>query len=198
MNTFELIPFLTFAIVTSITPGPNNISSMAFSMGMGYKKTLPYIGGIAAGTFVVFIICAALSFGLSALVPEITTYLKYFGATYILYLAYKTSKLNVDTESSQNIKARFADGAILQLVNPKAIFYGMTIYSTFFYSFLGNKLHLTLSSLCLACFTFCIVSIWALFGAALKQFLQNVLIKRMFIIVMVLGLVYAAIDILLK
>jgi len=198
MNTFELIPFLTFAIVTSITPGPNNISSMAFCMGMGYRKTLLYISGIAVGTFIVFIICAILSFGLSALIPEITTYLKYFGAAYILYLAYKTSKLNVDTEAKQNIKARFADGAILQLVNPKAIFYGMTVYSTFFYSFLDNKVHLTLSSLGLACFTFCIVSIWGLFGAVLKQYLKNIRIKRIFVAVMVIGLIYAAIDILLK
>jgi len=198
MNTFEIIPFLTFAIVTSLTPGPNNISSMAFCMGMGYRKTLAYIGGIAVGTFIVFIICAALSLGLSAMVPEITTYLKYLGAAYILYLAYKTSKLNVDTEAKQDIKARFADGAILQLVNPKAIFYGMTVYSTFFYSLIDNKVHLTLSSLGLACFTFCIVSIWGLFGAALKQNLKNVRIKRKFVAVMVLGLVYAAIDILLK
>lgn len=196
-TTFELIPFLTFAIITSITPGPNNISSMAFCMGMGYKKTLPYIGGIAFGTFVVFMICAALSFGLSALVPEITTYLKYFGAAYILYLAYKTSKLNVDSEANQSIRAKFYDGAILQLVNPKAIFYGMTVYSTFFYSFLDNKSHLVLSSLGLACFTFCVVSLWGLFGAVLKQYLKNVLIKRVFVVVMVLGLVYAAIDIVL-
>ncbi len=171
---------------------------MAFSMGMGYKKTLPYIGGITFGTFIVFIICAYLSLGLSTLVPEIINYLKYIGTAYILYLAYKTSKLNVDTETKQNIKARFADGAILQLVNPKAIFYGMTVYSTFFYSFLNNKLYMILSSFGLACFTFCIVSVWGLFGAALKKHLKDIRIKRVFIIIMVLGLLYAAIDILLK
>lgn len=195
--TFELIPFLTFAIFTSITPGPNNISSMAFCMSMGYKKTVGYISGIAFGTFVVFLICAALSFGLAQLVPQITTYLKYIGAAYILYLAYKTSKLNVDSETEQKVKARFIDGALLQLVNPKAIFYGMTIYSTFFQSFLSNKLYLAISALCLACFTFCVVSVWGLFGAGLKHYLKNVLIKRIFIAIMVIGLIYAAIDILI-
>ncbi|TLX71130.1 LysE family translocator [Labilibacter sediminis] len=196
--TFELVPFLTFAIVTSITPGPNNISSMAFCMSQGYKKTVPYILGIMTGTFIVMLICASLSFGLSALIPEIAAYLKYIGAAYIFYLAYKMSKLNVDVTADQSVKSKFMDGAILQLVNPKAIFYGMTIYSTFFYSFLQNKIHLSLSALLLAMFTFTMVSSWGLFGAALKHYLKNKIVKRIFILIMVGGLIFAAIDILLK
>ena len=181
-HSFELLPFLTFAIVTSITPGPNNISAMAFCMANGYRKTLPYISGIALGTFVVFLICAALSYGLTHLVPGLTTYLKYIGAAYILYLAYKTSKMKVDDAAGQNVKAFFHDGAFLQLVNPKAIFYGMTIYSTFFQSFATNKLLLIVSALGLATFTFIIVSTWGLFGATLKYLLKNVLIKRVFVL----------------
>ena len=196
--TFELVPFLTFAIVTSITPGPNNISTMAFCMSQGYKKTLPYILGILTGTFIVMLICAWLSLGLTTLIPQITAYLKYIGAAYILYLAYKTAKLNVDATADQTVKSKFIDGALLQLVNPKAIFYGMTIYSTFFYSFLQDKIHLSLSALCLATFTFIIVSTWGLFGAILKHYLKNKLTKRIFIMVMVAGLIYAAMDILLK
>lgn len=195
---FDVFPFLSFAIPTSISPGPNNISTMAFCMGMGYRKTFPYILGIAVGTFIIFLICAALSFGLSQLVPDIITYLKYIGAAYILYLAFKTSRLNIGDESRPQVAARFHDGLLLQLVNPKAIFYGMTIYSTFLQPLVGNKFYLTLSAVGLAMFTFLVVSFWGLFGTIIFRYLKNNTIRRIFAIVMASALVYVAIEILIK
>lgn len=192
---FELLPFLSFAIPTSITPGPNNISSMAFCMQKGYKQTLPYLLGIATGTFAIMMICAWLSFGLAGIVPQLTTYLKYLGAAYILYLAYKTMRLSVDKKANEKIKARYIDGAMLQLVNPKAIFYGMTVYSTFFASLVEKTLWLSLSALILAIYTFGVVSLWGLSGATIKRYLQNQIIKTIFTVIMVGGLIYAAVDI---
>ncbi|WP_075590916.1 LysE family translocator [Labilibacter marinus] len=195
---FDLIPFLSFAIPTSISPGPNNISAMAFSMNRGYLKTLPYILGVTLGVFIMMLVCAGLSYGLASIVPEITTYTKYVGAAYIFYLAYKTLKLNISNKAKEGVEARFYDGAILQLVNPKGIFYGMTVYSTFFSGIIEDKILLTLSALAIAVFTFTVVSTWAFFGAIINNYLKNIIIKRIFTIVMAGGLVYAAIDILLK
>ncbi|MGQ1786835.1 MULTISPECIES: LysE family translocator [unclassified Saccharicrinis] len=195
---FELVPFLSFALPTSFSPGPNNISSMAFSMSRGYAKTMPYILGIFTGTLVMMMVCAGLSYGLASIVPKLTLYLKYIGAAYILYLAYKTLKLNITSEAKEGVQARFYDGAILQLVNPKAIFYGMTVYSTFFRVFIENKLQLVLSALGIALFTLLVVSVWALFGAVINNYLKNLLVKRIFTVIMSGGLVYAAVDILLK
>ncbi|GAF04760.1 LysE family translocator [Saccharicrinis fermentans] len=195
---FEFIPFLSFALPTSFSPGPNNISSMAFSMSRGYVKTLPYILGIFSGTLVMMMVCAVLSYGLASLVPKLTLYLKYIGAAYIFYLAYKTMKLNIGSKAKVGVQPRFYDGAILQLVNPKAIFYGMTVYSTFFMVFLENKLYLVLSALGIATFTFIVVSVWALFGAIINKYLHHKTIKRSFTLLMTAGLVYAAIDILIS
>jgi len=195
---FDVIPFLSFALPTSFSPGPNNISTMAFSMNKGYVKTLPYIIGIFTGTCIMMMVCALLSYGLASIIPEITLYLKYIGGAYILYLAYKTLKMNISSGAKEGVEARFYDGAILQLVNPKAIFYGMTVYSTFFSAFLESKLFLVFSALGIAVFTFFVVSTWALFGAVINNYLKNQLVKRIFTIVMAAGLIYAAIDILLK
>ena len=43
-------PFLVYALVTTFTPGPNNITSSAIGMRLGYWRTLPYIGGITRGS----------------------------------------------------------------------------------------------------------------------------------------------------
>jgi len=193
----DLFAFLTFAVITSTSPGPNNISAMAFSMSMGYKRTLPYILGIVLGTFTVMFLCAWMSFALNEFVPSITKYLKYIGAAYILYLAYKTYRVNYNADADDSVKPQFKDGMLLQLVNPKAIFYGMTVYSTFFASLVDHKLWLTISVLGLAIFTFITVSVWAGFGTVIKHYMTNERIKRAFSIVMVLGLIYAAYKILM-
>lgn len=194
----DIIPFLTFAIVTSFTPGPNNISALAFSLRGGYRYTLNYILGIAVGTFVVMLICAWLSFGLSQIVPEVATYLKYVGALYILFLAYKVLKMNLGDISAEGVRPQFLEGAILQLVNPKAAFYGMTVYSVFLNGLVENRFMLLLSSIGLAIYTFVVVTVWALSGTVIKNVLKSKTGKTSISVLMAVGLLYTAIDILLS
>lgn len=191
----DLIPFLSFVLITSITPGPNNISAMAFSMHQGYRKTLPYILGVVSGTFTILLLCAFLAFGLSAIIPNVVVYTKYVGAAYILFLAYKTIRMNLDSKAKEGVRARFLDGALLQLVNPKAVFFGLTIFTTFLSDIISNPWYMLLALLGFAINVFIMVSVWALFGAVIQKYLKNLLIKRIFTLVMVAGLVYAAIDI---
>ena len=45
----DMLPLISFVIVTTFTPGPNNISSAAMGIAFGYRRTLPYLFGITAG-----------------------------------------------------------------------------------------------------------------------------------------------------
>lgn len=170
---------------------------MSFSMNLGYKATFKYILGVFTGVFLMMLLCAWLTFGLSSLLPEVTVYLKYIGAAYIFYLAFKTLKVNYDSEAGKKINPKYLDGVLLQLVNPKTIFYGMTVYSTFFRSIIEHWYWLILSALVLSCITFIAVSTWALFGSGIRHFMKNKTVKTVFSVLMALGLVYAAIVILL-
>ena len=49
ISTELLITIATFALVTSITPGPNNIMLTASGANFGFKRTLPHVAGIVAG-----------------------------------------------------------------------------------------------------------------------------------------------------
>lgn len=194
----DFIPFLSFVLITSITPGPNNISAMAFSMQQGYRKTLPYILGIVSGTSFVLLLCAFLAFGLSSIIPNVVVYTKYIGASYILFLAYKTVRMNLESKAKEGVHTRFVDGALLQLVNPKAVFFGLTIFTTFLNEIIVHPWYMLMAVLGFAINVFLMVSVWALFGAGIQKYLKNLLVKRIFTLIMAAGLVYAAIDIILN
>lgn len=86
----DMVPLISFVIVTTFTPGPNNISSASSGLMYGYKKSFNYLVGIASGFFVVMIACAYLSSALLAVIPVAERYLRWIGACYILWLAIGT------------------------------------------------------------------------------------------------------------
>jgi threonine/homoserine/homoserine lactone efflux protein len=82
-------PLVTFALATSVTPGPNNIMLTASGANFGFRRTIPHMLGVAIG-FTVMVL--AIGLGLSEVFkafPVIHQLLRYGGAAYLLYLAYR-------------------------------------------------------------------------------------------------------------
>ncbi|NLA97150.1 MAG: LysE family transporter, partial [Spirochaetales bacterium] len=84
----DMLATLTFALITTFTPGPNTISSQAMGLNYGYRRSLPYFFGIATGFFSIMLLSAVLAAALTQLIPSVVTYLTITGSLYILYLAY--------------------------------------------------------------------------------------------------------------
>ena len=57
-----LMGFALFALVTSITPGPNNTMLLASGLNFGFNRTIPHMLGITCGFFVLVV---AVGFGLA-------------------------------------------------------------------------------------------------------------------------------------
>ena len=75
-----LLGFALFALVTSITPGPNNTMLLASGVNFGFNRTIPHMLGITCGFFVLVV---AVGFGLGAVFqtyPILYTVLRYLGA----------------------------------------------------------------------------------------------------------------------
>lgn len=192
---FASATFLSFVFVTSITPGPNNISSASMGMLFGYRQTLNYLLGIASGFFLLMMVCAFLSGSLLLYAPSAQVYLKYVGASYIIWLAYKTFNASYAASNESTNLASFSRGLILQMVNPKGLFYGMTIFTTFLAG-VGEWPLLSLvwmTFLALVCF--CCVSTWTLFGTLIQKYMKNQKIKLFINAILSLALVYTALDI---
>lgn len=192
----NLAAFLSFIFITTYTPGPNNITCASFGMHLGYKQTFKFLIGIVAGFFFVLWACVLLSSVLLEVAPFINAYLKYIGAAYILWLAYHTLKASYTSSSEIKELAKFSRGFLLQLVNPKGIFYGMTVFTTFLYD--PNKHILSHAPwiFVLAAVCFSSVSVWTLFGNFIQKYMQNRTLKKTINVVLSLALVYTALQIL--
>jgi len=124
--------FLSYVFLTTFTPGPNNIMSMSNASRYGFRKSLKFNLGIFFGFTIIIALCSFFSMTLYSLIPSIKPVMTLIGASYILFLAWKTYKStpHKKTEDNKNTNSLFA-GLFLQFVNPKVILYGITTVSTF-------------------------------------------------------------------
>jgi cysteine/O-acetylserine efflux protein len=191
----NIAAFASFIFITSFTPGPNNIASASFGMLIGYRQTFKFLLGVVAGFFFILWLCALLSGFLLKSAPFINYYLKYVGAGYIVWLAYQTLKASYSTPGEVKQLASFSRGFLLQLVNPKGLFYGMTIFTTFLVGTNGDVMAIAPWTLMLIVVCFCAISTWTLFGNLIQKYMQNPRLKRAVNIILSLALVLTALQI---
>jgi len=160
----------------------------------GYKKTLGYLMGIAAGFFIIMMLCVWVSGFLLEKFPAFERVLRIVGALYILWLAWGTLSVSYSFEEKENLPFGFLKGFFLQILNPKVIVYGLTLYATFLADWDYSLFELMLSAVIFAGLAFSSISLWTLFGAAIRKYLDKPKIKRIVNTVLALLLVYSAIE----
>ncbi|OQY54107.1 MAG: lysine transporter LysE [Desulfobacteraceae bacterium 4572_88] len=190
----EIFSLISFVIVTTFTPGPNNISSASMGVMYGYRKTFNYLLGITFGFFLVMIACAYLSSTLLRIMPVAEQYLRWAGAGYILWLAIGILNSDYSVSESDELPKAFTKGFILQLFNPKGAVYGLTLYSTFLASISDRPDYLLLSAVSFALTAFVAISAWALFGAVIKKKLKNDAFRKIINVFLSVLLIYTAIE----
>jgi threonine/homoserine/homoserine lactone efflux protein len=104
--------------------------SMNNAKNVGFKKGIVFNLGIFAGFFVVMILCLVFSTVLYALIPAIQLPMKIAGAAYMTYLVVKTILPSKGHETKSS-NGSFWAGALLQLINPKIMIYGITALSSY-------------------------------------------------------------------
>jgi cysteine/O-acetylserine efflux protein len=190
----ELFPVLSFVLVSTFTPGPSNIASASMGVLHGYKRTLSYQAGLAAGVFFVMLVSGWVSSALLQMVPALELALRYLGAAYMLYLAVAILKASYLFAERDTPPLGFAHGIMLQILNPKLYFYALTLFSAFLVSTTNNLALLVLVAALLAATAFCATSTWALFGAAIKTYLRQPRVKVVVNILLALLLVFSALE----
>src|SRR5690606_9000915 len=91
--TFQLwLSLALFVFVNSITPGPNNVMLTAAGANFGYRRCLPHMIGISVGAAVMVLLVGAGLGTLFSRVPAAYTSLKYAGAVYLVYLAWRIAQ----------------------------------------------------------------------------------------------------------
>lgn len=193
-----LLPLASFAFVSSITPGPNNIMLTSSGIWFGFRRSLPHMLGITFGFGVLLAVCAVGIGELVVAVPSLVTLLKMLGCGYLLYLAWQLRRMGVSGDSERAARPMgFWAAAMFQFANPKAWVMAITGASAFL-----PALHQQVAGLAilLYCLVFCIinlpcVSVWAVAGAMLRRYLEQPLWRLAFAAVMVVLTLYSALAI---
>lgn len=192
--TINLISLLSYVLISTFTPGPSNISSASTGVLHGYKNTLNYQGGLAAGVFVVMLLSGWISTTLLSVFPILEPVLRYVGAGYILYLAFGILRASYIFTANDMNPLGFGHGLMLQILNPKLMIYAFTLFTAFLAPITDNVTLLIVAAFLLAATSFCATSIWALFGATIKAYLHHPHLKAAINIILALFLVYTAIT----
>ena len=190
----NLFSLLSFVLISTFTPGPSNIASASMGVLHGYKNTLNYQVGLAAGVFFVMLLSGWVSTTLLQIVPGLEPALRYIGAAYMLYLAFGVLKAGYVFTEKDVKPLGFAHGVMLQVLNPKLFFYAFTLFSVFLVPTTGDLALLVLAAALLAITAFGATSTWALFGAAIKTYLHQPRVKAVVNGILALLLIYSAIN----
>lgn len=184
-----LIALISFAFVTSMTPGPNNIMVLASGVNFGFRRTVPHMLGIIFG-FQILLLCIGVGLGqLLERAPVVFIALKFAGGSYLLYLAYKIATSGpVANTRGDGRPLSVIGAAAFQWVNPKAWVVSLTSIAT--YTNLEHyQTSLAIVVLTMLAASLVSVTTWTAFGIGLSTFLSNPKVLRVFNITMALLLV---------
>lgn len=189
----DILSLCTFALITTFTPGPNTISCASMGLTYGYRRSLGYMLGIATGFFLVMLASSLLSAYIQLYFPKLLMTLSYGGSLYILYLAYHIFRSGYAAELGLPRPMGYLRGLALQVLNPKVVILGLTVYSTFLLYMPHTWSNITLSALGFTLMSFAAVSTWARFGSLIGLAMQRTRTRRAMNAILSLLLVYSAV-----
>jgi threonine/homoserine/homoserine lactone efflux protein len=135
----QYLLYLTVTALMVASPGPGVVLTLSNAIRHGVKPALSGVIGIALGVLIIAIISAS-SLGILLATSSLAfTIIKYAGAAYLIYLGIKlwrSPSINLAEETSKKVKnpnyfTRFKEGFLVSVLNPKPIFFFMSLFPQF-------------------------------------------------------------------
>lgn len=169
-----------YALVSSITPGPNNLMLMASGVNFGFRRTLPHMLGIGIGFTVMLALVGFGLGGIFAQFPQLETALKVVAVSYMLWLAWKITQSSAPEGGARagGKPMTFLQAAAFQLVNPKA--WIMALSAIPIYAPGQSAAQVLLVAAIFGAVNLPSVSTWALAGTLMRRWLQDPLRLKVF------------------
>lgn len=120
MSPERIAAFAVFAVVTSITPGPNNVMLTATGANVGIRRGLPHVFGVALGFGLMLFLVAVGAGSVLTDNPSIMYALRVGGIAVLLWLAWKIATAGRTEAAARERPIGFFEAAAFQWVNPKA------------------------------------------------------------------------------
>ncbi|MCX2900481.1 LysE family translocator [Pseudomonas mandelii] len=130
----SLLPFLLFAFVASITPGPTNILVLSHSSRRGLVATLPMIVGACAAAALI-VLAVGIGVGETLLqYPRVQQAMAWGGVLWLSWLAWqilRSAPPSLAATGRPDEGFGVMSAAALQLVNPKVWMMAVAVVSVF-------------------------------------------------------------------
>lgn len=174
--TFEMVVALIgFAFATSISPGPSNLLVLASGANFGFARTLPLVLGVSSGFLAMVFLVGTILGPVLARLPELYVVMRLVCGIYVAWLAVRIAgsrSIGSVGDTAAASPMGFLQGALLQLVNPKA--WTVALIVTVSYTeperFLAS---LVVLIALFAVVNFPSIAVWAVSGAALRRVLNH-------------------------
>ena len=171
--SYDFLPGLvTFAFVSSITPGPNNLMLMASGANFGIRRTVPHMLGVALGFVFMAMLMGAGLVQVFETWPVSHLILKVAATVYMLWLAWKIANAAPPREGAAGgTPMTFLQAAAFQWVNPKV--WAMAITAITVYAPGQTLAAIVAVSLIFGAVNLPSVGSWAWLGQGMRRFLTN-------------------------
>ncbi len=192
---FPWFSFISYALITAATPGPNNIMSMSNAANRGLRKGFPFQLGILSGFTLVILLCTFFCNALSEMIPKIKLPMMIAGALYMLWLAWNMLR-STGLLEDHHAKGSYLSGLIFQFINPKLYLYCIVSLEAYILPYYhGQWVSLIFFALLLALFCFASNLCWAMFGTVFRALFSKY--ARITNTIMAALLVYCAVSLFL-
>jgi len=189
----QLLPFVLFAFVASITPGPTNILVLSNSSHFGLGAAMPIIFGAcsAAASIVLLVGLGAGEWLLHH--PQLQQLMTWLGLAWLLYLAWQIARSPAGPVEAAAAPRRLGalGAAGLQLVNPKVWMMALAVVGVFSGAAADAGLYAIHALLFFLIALPCLAA-WALLGVGAAKLLHSAAHMRRFNYAMALLLVVSA------
>ncbi|WP_019449037.1 LysE family translocator [Cupriavidus sp. BIS7] len=195
LDTLPLVPFLLFAIVASITPGPTNVIVLSHSARRGVVATLPIIlGGCGGAALLVLTVGIGIGDILVAhpLVQRVMAWTGVLWLTWLAWQIWSSPAAGVEISGDSKRPLGFMGAAGLQLVNPKTWMMALAVVSVFAGHGTDKSHQVMLLSLIFFVVSLPCMSAWAALGAGATRFIRSPALMKRFDRLMALVLLVSA------
>lgn len=166
----NLMPFLLFAFVASITPGPTNILVFTHSQQYGVKSTLPALVSACAAASAIVLISGAGAGEILRQSPLIRQLMSWAGVLWLSWMSWQLFRAPA-TDISGRSPVRFTPraAALLQVVNPKTWMMALAVVSLFAPAGEGALRDIALMALWFLLISVACLLCWAWLGQAVNK-----------------------------
>jgi threonine/homoserine/homoserine lactone efflux protein len=174
----QLAALVGFAVVSTVTPGPNNVLLWASGATFGLRRTLPHVFGTAIGIGVMALNAAVAAGAILTAVPQLATAMKLGGSLYLLWLAGQIVRAGALERTDVARPFGLVSAAAFQIVNPKAWVFALGAMTTFRPADMSIALGSALVAVTMMIVVVPTAALWAGAGDALSRFVSTPRARR--------------------